>query len=182
LVALAQSSQTIQLENLSLPSSAPKLGELSSNITLLVSPDDPWYIKASARINYDKIFDSLSPINNKLSGARVKPFLINSALPVDVLGKVGLIVFLRYCDSKAKHDSYVYFNLKIWELSDLDQDGQLDRDEFLIVRKIILFQIKFCTHKIEVLFYFQGVTIIKQSKRRHTGTRSATPKFIASQS
>jgi epidermal growth factor receptor substrate 15 len=92
LIALAQSNQSIQMENLNLPSSAPKLGELSSNITLLVSSDDPWYIKASARINYDKIFDSLSPINNKLSGARVKPFLINSALPVDILGKVRFLI------------------------------------------------------------------------------------------
>ena len=25
--------------------------------------------------------------------------------------------------------------LQIWELSDLDQDGQLDRDEFLIVMR-----------------------------------------------
>jgi hypothetical protein len=48
-------------------------GDYSSNITSLISPDDPWYIKASVRINFDKIFDSLSPINNKISGTRVKP-------------------------------------------------------------------------------------------------------------
>jgi epidermal growth factor receptor substrate 15 len=110
--ALAQSNQQAILENLNLPAPPPKLGELSSNITSLISPDDPWYIKASSRINYDKIFDSLSPINNKITGARVKPFLMNTGLPVDVLGK-------------------------IWELSDLDQDGQLDRDEFLIALQLI---------------------------------------------
>ena len=33
----------------------------------------------------------------------------------------------------------IEFLLKIWELSDLDQDGQLDRDEFLIVIIINLF-------------------------------------------
>ena len=46
---------------------------MSSNITSLISPGDPWYIKASLRISYDKVFDSLSPINNKITGARVKP-------------------------------------------------------------------------------------------------------------
>lgn len=111
-VALAQSNQQAILENLTSPAPPPKLGELSSNITSLISPDDPWYINASSRINYDKTFDSLSPINNKITGARVKPFLMNTGLPVDVLGK-------------------------IWELSDLDQDGQLDRDEFLIALQLI---------------------------------------------
>lgn len=112
LVALAQSNQGVKIENLGLSTPAPKLGELSSNITSLITQDDPWYIKASSRIAFDKIFDSLSPINNKLAGPRVKPFLIKSGLSVDILGK-------------------------IWELSDLDQDGQLDRDEFLISSQLI---------------------------------------------
>jgi epidermal growth factor receptor substrate 15 len=99
LVALAQSNQEVKLDNLTVPAPPPKLvkmliyfsalkifyetnflnnnlkskGELSSNITSLISPGDPWYIKASLRISYDKVFDSLSPINNKITGARVKP-------------------------------------------------------------------------------------------------------------
>lgn len=112
LIALSQSGQDATLENLNALAPAPKLGELSSNITSLITPDDPWYIKASARINFDKIFDSLSPINDKITGARVKPYLLNSALPVDILGK-------------------------IWELSDLDQDGNLDREEFLISMQLV---------------------------------------------
>ncbi|CAF0879616.1 unnamed protein product [Brachionus calyciflorus] len=112
LVSLAQSNQQVKLENLTCSTLAPKLGELSSNITSLITSDDPWYIKASNRILNDKTFDSLSPINNKLSGARVKPFLLKSGLSVDILGK-------------------------IWELSDLDQDGQLDRDEFLIAMQLV---------------------------------------------
>ncbi len=88
LISLSQSNQEVILDNINNPSPAPKLGELSSNITSLISSDDPWYIKASSRISYDKVFDSLSPINDKITGARVKPFLINSNLPVDVLGKV----------------------------------------------------------------------------------------------
>lgn len=93
LIALSQSGQEVSLENISFPTPAPELGALSSNITSLISPDDPWYIKASSRINFDKIFDSLSPINDKITGARVKPFLMNSALPVDILGKVNNRLF-----------------------------------------------------------------------------------------
>ena len=32
-----------------------------------------FFPKASFRINYDKTFDTLSPINNKIAGSRVKP-------------------------------------------------------------------------------------------------------------
>lgn len=113
LIALSQSGQDVNLEKINSVAPAPKLGDLSSsNITSLITSDDPWYIKASSRISFDKIFDSLSPINDKITGARVKPFLMNSKLPVDILGK-------------------------IWELSDLDQDGNLDREEFLIAMQLV---------------------------------------------
>lgn len=37
---------------------------------------------------FEGIFESLSPVNGLLSGDKVKPVLINSKLPLDVLGKV----------------------------------------------------------------------------------------------
>lgn len=37
---------------------------------------------------FDGIFESLAPVNGLLSGEKVRPVLINSKLPVDVLGKV----------------------------------------------------------------------------------------------
>ncbi|CAG13501.1 unnamed protein product, partial [Tetraodon nigroviridis] len=37
---------------------------------------------------FDGIFESLSPVGGLLSGDKVKPVLINSKLPLDVLGKV----------------------------------------------------------------------------------------------
>lgn len=43
---------------------------------------------------------------------QVKPILMNSKLPVDVLGQV-------------------------WELSDIDKDGSLDREEFYVVCCIV---------------------------------------------
>lgn len=37
---------------------------------------------------FEGIFESLSPVNGLLSGDKVRPVLINSKLPLDVLGKV----------------------------------------------------------------------------------------------
>uniref|UniRef100_A0A667IDI0 Epidermal growth factor receptor pathway substrate 15 n=1 Tax=Lynx canadensis TaxID=61383 RepID=A0A667IDI0_LYNCA len=58
----------------------------------------PWAVKSEDKAKYDAIFDSLSPVNGFLSGDKVKPVLLNSKLPVDILGRVG-------------------------ELSDIDHDG-----------------------------------------------------------
>lgn len=112
LVALAQSNHELKLENLKIDVQAPKLGELNSNMVSLVSQNDPWYIKASSKLTFDKSFDSLSPINNQLSGTRIKPMLLSTGLPIDVLGR-------------------------IWSLSDLDVDGQLDRAEFHIAMQLV---------------------------------------------
>lgn len=40
------------------------------------------------RIKYDEIFDTLGPVNGKLVGDQVKPVLLNSGLPTELLGKV----------------------------------------------------------------------------------------------
>uniref|UniRef100_A0A674E437 Epidermal growth factor receptor pathway substrate 15 n=1 Tax=Salmo trutta TaxID=8032 RepID=A0A674E437_SALTR len=64
------------------------------------------------KLKFDAIFESLSPVGGMLSGEKVKPVLLNSKLPVDVLGRV-------------------------WELSDLDRDGMLDRDEFAVVMYLV---------------------------------------------
>ncbi len=49
---------------------------------LLHQPED--------KAKYDGIFESLSPIGGLLSGDKVKPVLMNSNLPLDVLGKVNI--------------------------------------------------------------------------------------------
>ncbi|MGH0152706.1 UNVERIFIED_CONTAM: hypothetical protein FKN15_023804 [Acipenser sinensis] len=64
------------------------------------------------KVKFDAIFESLSPLNSMLSGDKVKPVLLNSKLPVDVLGRV-------------------------WELSDIDRDGMLDRDEFAVAMYLV---------------------------------------------
>uniref|UniRef100_A0AAR2JHJ7 Epidermal growth factor receptor pathway substrate 15 like 1 n=1 Tax=Pygocentrus nattereri TaxID=42514 RepID=A0AAR2JHJ7_PYGNA len=94
LVACAQSGQDVSLANLNLTVPPPKF----------VSPEE--------KSKFDGIFESLAPVNGLLSGEKVKPVLMNSKLPVDVLGKV-------------------------WDLSDIDKDGHLDRDEFAVAMHLV---------------------------------------------
>ena len=51
------------------------------------------------RYKYDAIFDTLNPIDGKVSGSAAKGEMIKSKLPNNVLGK-------------------------IWKLSDVDKDGK----------------------------------------------------------
>lgn len=46
------------------------------------------------KAKYDAIFDSLNPVNGLLSGDKVKPVLLNSKLPVDILGRVRISFYL----------------------------------------------------------------------------------------
>lgn len=93
-----------------------------------------WVVTVTDRAKYDALFDSLNPINGKLPGfkvgsfilsqlnfvlshsnsshfiIKVKEVLVNSTLPLESLGK-------------------------IWDLSDMDHDGALDRYEFTVVIK-----------------------------------------------
>lgn len=68
---------------------------------------EEWEIK-----KYWEIFQGLKPTNNKLSGEQVSPVLKNSRLSQQQLSKV-------------------------WELSDIDADGNLDFEEFCITMRLI---------------------------------------------
>uniref|UniRef100_A0A2K5XRB1 Epidermal growth factor receptor pathway substrate 15 n=1 Tax=Mandrillus leucophaeus TaxID=9568 RepID=A0A2K5XRB1_MANLE len=109
LVACAQNGLEVSLSSLNLAVPPPRFHDTSS--PLLISGTSaaelPWAVKHEDKAKYDAIFDSLSPVNGFLSGDKVKPVLLNSKLPVDILGRV-------------------------WELSDIDHDGMLDRDEFAV--------------------------------------------------
>ncbi|KAM5248976.1 epidermal growth factor receptor substrate 15 isoform 2-T2 [Ctenodactylus gundi] len=109
LVACAQNGLEVSLNSLNLAVPSPRFHDPSS--PLLTSGNSaaelPWAIKSEDKAKYDAIFDSLSPVNGFLSGDQVKPVLLNSKLPVEILGRV-------------------------WELSDIDHDGMLDRDEFAV--------------------------------------------------
>ena len=66
----------------------------------------------SLQPEYDRIFDSLGPIDGKLPGSAVKQELVKSKLPNNILGK-------------------------IWKLSDVDVDGHLDADEFALAMHLM---------------------------------------------
>ncbi|CAB1314074.1 unnamed protein product, partial [Coregonus sp. 'balchen'] len=99
LVACAQSGQDKD-------TSSPSLSTSS------VSSEPHWAVRPEEKGKFDGIFESLAPVSGLLSGDKVKPVLINSKLPLDVLGKV-------------------------WDLSDIDKDGHLDRDEFAVAMHLV---------------------------------------------
>uniref|UniRef100_A0A452IK43 Uncharacterized protein n=1 Tax=Gopherus agassizii TaxID=38772 RepID=A0A452IK43_9SAUR len=114
LVACAQNGLDVSLSSLNLPVPPPRFTDTGSPLLIsgTASADIPWAVKLEEKVKYDAIFDSLSPVNGLLSGDKVKPVLLNSKLPVDVLGRV-------------------------WELSDIDHDGMLDRDEFAVAMFLV---------------------------------------------
>ncbi|XP_030427629.1 epidermal growth factor receptor substrate 15 isoform X4 [Gopherus evgoodei] len=114
LVACAQNGLDVSLSSLNLPVPPPRFTDTGSPLLIsgTASADIPWAVKLEEKAKYDAIFDSLSPVNGLLSGDKVKPVLLNSKLPVDVLGRV-------------------------WELSDIDHDGMLDRDEFAVAMFLV---------------------------------------------
>ncbi|CAG5129118.1 unnamed protein product, partial [Candidula unifasciata] len=115
LISLAQTKQEMNVANLSAETTAPDLGpvevmDISTQPAFVANI--PWDITLSEKSKYDKVFDSLQPVNNMLGGDKVKPVLMNSKLPVDILGR-------------------------IWDMSDIDKDGYLDRDEFAVAMHLV---------------------------------------------
>lgn len=115
LVACAQSGQEVSLSSLSLTIPPPKFKDSSSPSLGSVAPtsaEQHWAVRTEEKSKFDGIFESLAPVGGLLSGEKVKPVLINSKLPLDILGKV-------------------------WDLSDIDKDGHLDKDEFAVAMHLV---------------------------------------------
>ncbi|XP_003741798.1 epidermal growth factor receptor substrate 15-like 1 [Galendromus occidentalis] len=105
LIALAQSGvspSTAALYQTETP--APRLQN--------TPPAIDWSIKAENRKKYEEMFQTLGPQNGLLPGNKVKPVMLNSKLPVEVLGQ-------------------------IWDMSDQDQDGSLDMEEFVVAMHLV---------------------------------------------
>uniref|UniRef100_A0A7M4G3A5 EH domain containing 4 n=1 Tax=Crocodylus porosus TaxID=8502 RepID=A0A7M4G3A5_CROPO len=73
--------------------------------------EEEWIV-AKDKPAYDEIFYTLSPVNGKISGVSAKKEMVTSKLPNSVLGK-------------------------IWKLSDCDNDGMLDNEEFALAKHLI---------------------------------------------
>lgn len=70
------------------------------------------WVVSKDKPKYDEIFYSLSPYEGKLSGTKVKDWMVSTRLPSSVLGR-------------------------IWKLSDVDCDGMLDDEEFALAGHLI---------------------------------------------
>ncbi|XP_053481265.1 epidermal growth factor receptor substrate 15 isoform X3 [Ictalurus furcatus] len=113
LVACAQNGFEVAHKNLTVAVPSPKFHDTTSPLLPSNVPiDSPWMVKPEEKLKFDAIFDSLAPVGGILTGDKVKPVLLNSKLPVDVLGRV-------------------------WELSDIDRDGMLDKDEFAVAMYLV---------------------------------------------
>ncbi|XP_046995485.1 EH domain-containing protein 3-like [Schistocerca americana] len=77
---------------------------------------EPDWIVNKDRYKYDQIFESLSPVDGKVTGAKAKTEMVKSKLPNSVLSK-------------------------IWKLSDIDKDGALDSDEFALAMHLIAIKV-----------------------------------------
>lgn len=73
---------------------------------------EPGWIVTKERSKWDAIFQSLGPHKGKITGSTAKKEMVKSRLPNPVLAK-------------------------IWRLADVDQDGQLDADEFALSMHLI---------------------------------------------
>lgn len=73
---------------------------------------EPNWVVTKDRSKYDAIFESLTPVKGKITGSAAKREMVKSRLPNPVLAKV-------------------------WRLSDVDQDGALDSDEFALAMHLI---------------------------------------------
>ncbi|XP_047229696.1 epidermal growth factor receptor substrate 15-like 1 isoform X4 [Girardinichthys multiradiatus] len=115
LVACAQNGHEVSVSSINLTVAPPKFKEISSpslSSTTSLSCESLWAVRPEEKNIFDGIFESLAPANGLLSGEKVRPVLINSKLPLDVLGKV-------------------------WDLSDIDKDGHLDKDEFAVAMHLV---------------------------------------------
>ncbi|XP_060083645.1 uncharacterized protein LOC132562884 [Ylistrum balloti] len=115
-VSMAQNNSELNTSNLTADIPAPNLGPveevMSESPSHSAAGTGQWALSASEKTKYDQVFDSLQPVNSLLSGEKVRPVLMNSKLPVDILGR-------------------------IWDMSDIDKDGYLDREEFAVAMHLV---------------------------------------------
>ncbi|KAK2724573.1 epidermal growth factor receptor substrate 15-like 1 isoform X2 [Artemia franciscana] len=142
LVAAAQAGLEVSLENVTKELPAPNVGEeppiLPPNVSLLRKTPTPsqgsigslgsllsptrsgtpqtvrydWSVTSEEKAKYDTLFNTLEPTDGKVVGAKVREVMMNSKLPVDILGRV-------------------------WDMADMDSDGALTRHEFMVAMHLV---------------------------------------------
>uniref|UniRef100_A0A8C2X3H2 Epidermal growth factor receptor pathway substrate 15 n=1 Tax=Cyclopterus lumpus TaxID=8103 RepID=A0A8C2X3H2_CYCLU len=94
LVACAQNGLEVALRSLNVSVPPPKFHDTSSpQLAGGVAVDNLWVVKPEEKLKFDAIFESLGPTGGILTGDKVKPVLLNSKLPVDILGRAMYLVY-----------------------------------------------------------------------------------------
>ncbi|XP_060655419.1 epidermal growth factor receptor substrate 15-like 1 isoform X1 [Drosophila nasuta] len=124
LVSLSQAGQVANMNNIYMDTvQPPKVGDIPKAIPsrMPVAPvaaagggasGGDWTISVIDRLKYEQLFESLNPHNGMLPGNKVKGVLMDSKLPMNILGT-------------------------IWDLADQDKDGNLDKHEFIVAMHLV---------------------------------------------
>ncbi len=117
-VALVQDHQDLLACNLKNESPAPNFGDATApgaktaKLPNKPAPSVNFLVKPEEKRKYDALFNQLQPVDEKLPGDKVRQVMMGSKLPMPILGK-------------------------IWDLSDVDRDGCLDRYEFTVAMHLV---------------------------------------------
>ena len=120
LVSLSQANREITVDSiLDQDLNAPYFGDKTAPGAKVAAapkgtpaPSINFLVKPEEKRKYDTLFDQLRPENGLLPGDKVRNVMVGSKLPVSMLGK-------------------------IWDLSDQDKDGLLDRYEFTVAMHLV---------------------------------------------
>ncbi|XP_039484310.1 epidermal growth factor receptor substrate 15-like 1 isoform X3 [Drosophila santomea] len=122
LVSLSQAGEVASMVNIYLDiANPPKVGELPKSMPSRIQTvpvasagvaNGDWSIGVIDRLKYEQLFESLHPSNGMLPGNKVKGVLMDSKLPMSILGT-------------------------IWDLADQDKDGNLDMHEFVVAMHLV---------------------------------------------
>eukprot|EP00037_Helgoeca_nana_P030451 m.376229 g.376229 ORF g.376229 m.376229 type:complete len:536 (-) comp28191_c0_seq2:3651-5258(-) len=157
LVALVQAGNSADMGLLKTPTAIADLGKHTKALAHLVESAKSaagadagdaggWVIKADEKARYDESFDQLGPTDDDIiTGKKARKVLMKTGLSQDVLGK-------------------------IWELADIDSDGNLDRDEFAVAMHLI----RSCMSGKDAPDTLPA-DLMPPSKRGGAGVRAASP-------
>ena len=119
LVSLSQANREIMVESILDECNAPYFGDKTAPGAPVAAaprgtpaPSINFLVKPEEKRKYDSLFDQLRPQAGLLPGDKVRNVMMGSKLPVSMLGK-------------------------IWDLSDQDKDGLLDRYEFTVAMHLV---------------------------------------------
>ncbi len=118
MVALVQSDTPLTIDNARVQCPAPNFGADTAPGAPVTKAAPKkggnvnFLVKPEEKRKYDALFEQLQPVDEKLPGDKVRQVMMGSKLPMPTLGQ-------------------------IWDLSDIDRDGFLDRYEFTIAMHLV---------------------------------------------